>query len=244
MPEVEGSPSTADRALLLAFAAWGGPGFEAASSRFSKDWRDRLRQAWSSMARTTSGEAWGELRREHEASARPDLSRVHPSWFVRALKSESPSVQRTVTAHLPLPLRGEIRRGLKLDPSDLEPDHSPDGEALGWALTLWTERLVGDLPERDDDPPVVVAMTQLSSRDLARLVKVCGLVKHAFAIEGARPTKFDESIARFTPLDRVRLGYFRRSIGQADPRLVPQARLDLLRPSRRIIAEAMAGLAS
>jgi hypothetical protein len=224
---VEESPSTADRALVRALRAWGDPRFELASSRFSESWRDRLRTAWSSTATSAASEAFDQLRRDHEASARPDLARVHPSWFVRALKSESPSVQRAVTAHAPLPLRLELRRGLDLEPGDLEPDHSPDAGALGWALALWTERLVGDIPDRDDDPTVVTAMTRLGSRDLARLIKVCGLIKHAFALDSDGLTKIDESIARFTTLDRVRLGYFRRQIGAADPRLVPVAQLDL-----------------
>jgi hypothetical protein len=227
LPEPEGSLSTSDRTLLLAFAAWGDPGFEAGSSRFSKDWRDRLRLAWTSMARTSSSEALAQLQSEHEASARPDLSRVHPSWLVRALKSESPAVQLAVTARVSSPIRRELCRALKLDSGDLQLDRPADPEATRWSLALWTERLVGDVPVRDDDPPVVDAMTKLGPRDLARLVKVSGLVKHAFALDGSNLTNLDESTARFTPIDRVRLVFFRRCIGQADPRLVPLARLDL-----------------
>ena len=227
MPEPEKPPSTADGALLRAFRAWGGPDFDRASARFSRAWRDRLRPAWAPVKRQKPEVAWSGLRRDHEGSARPDPSRVHPSWFVRALKVESPSVQRAVAANSPRPLQEALRRGLGLDPEELDADRPPDAEALGWALALWTERLVGDVPDRDDDPPVVVAMTRLNRSELARLVKVCGLAKHAFAIEGNGPTESDESIARFSTLDRVRLGYFRRKIGVADPRLVPLARLDL-----------------
>ena len=105
---------------------------------------------------------------------------------------------------------------------------SADPEAIGWALTLWSERLVGDVPGREERPPrrggpdpPGVARAGPTGQDLragqARLRHRGGL---------GRP-KSDESIARFTPLDRVRLGYFRRHIGTADPRLIPQARLDL-----------------
>jgi hypothetical protein len=227
LPEFEKPPSTADGALLLAFRAWGGSDFDRASARFSKAWRDRLRPAWASATKQKPDVAWAELRREHEGSSRADPSRVHPTWFIRALQSESPAIQRAIVANSPGRLGESLRRGLGLNPEDLATDRPADPEALGWALTLWTERLVGDVPDRDDDPPVVVAMTRLNPRELIRLVKVCGLVKHAFAIEGNGPTEFDEAIARFSALDRVRVGYFRRHIGVADPRLVPLARLDL-----------------
>lgn len=227
MPEVAGSPSTADRALLRAFRAWGDGDFERSSARFSADWRGRLRDSWPSAIRETPEGARSGLRRDHEASARPDPSRVHPSWFVRALQPESPAVRFAIAAHAPRPLREALRRGLGIRPPDLVPDREPDHEALGWALALWSERLVGDVTDRLDDPPVVVAMTRLSFRELARMVKLCGLVKHAFAVESFGPSEFDESLVRFTPLDRVRFAYFRRHIGEADPRLVTQARLDL-----------------
>ena len=227
LSEPERPLSTADGSLLRAFRAWGGPDFDRASARFNETWRDRLRPAWASALKWKPDVAWSWLRRDHEAASRPDPSRVHPTWFVRALKAESPAIQRAVAAHSPPALREALQRGLGLDSHDLDTDHPPDPEALGWALALWTERLVGDVPDRDDDPPVVVAMTRLNARELGRLIKVCGLAKHAFAIEGNRPTEFDESIARFSTLDRVRLGYFRRHIGVADPRLVPIARRDL-----------------
>ena len=227
MPEVSGSPSTADRALLRAFRAWGGGDFERSSARLSADWRGRLLGSWPSTTRETPEEARAGLRRDQEASARPDPSRVHPSWFVRALQPESPAVRLAVAAHAPQPIREALRRGLGIEPPDLVPDRAPDPEALGWALALWSERLVGDVPDRDDDPPVVVALTRLSPRELARVIKLCGLVKHAFAVESFGPSEFDESLVRFTPLDRVRFGYFRRHIGVADPRLITHARVDL-----------------
>ena len=53
------------------------------------------------------------------------------------------------------------------------------------------------------------------------------MVKHAFAIESGGRSLGDEDLSRLATMDRVRLGYFRRQIGKADPRLVPLARLDL-----------------
>jgi hypothetical protein len=220
------APSTADRALLRAFRAWGMGEFSRTSERFSPAWRDQLQSGWEPANQVSSGDAWSELRREHGASARPDPERVHSSWFVRALKGESDAVKLAVTAHATPSLRQALLRGLNVDPEQLTPDFPPDPEALGWAMALWAERLVGALPE-DDDPPVIVAVTRLSSLDLSRLIKVCGLAKHAFALDGPRTTRADESLARFSPIDRVRLGFFRRRLGQPDARLVPLAKDDL-----------------
>ena len=225
----EPSPSTADRALLRAIKAWGGGDFAAYSSRLSQ-----------AMARTGSEPFWARASRGASPTPpgppcatitklrlRPDFLRVHPSWFVRALKAESPAVRLAVAAHAPSPVGEALRRGLGIDHSALATDREPDAEALGWALALWAERLVGEVPGLDSDPPVVVALTRLSPRELARLIKACGVAKLAFTIEGHGPKGFDESIVRFTPLDRVRFGFFRRQIGVADPRLPPLARLDL-----------------
>ena len=227
VPEVSDSPSTADRALLRSFRAWGGRDFDRSSGRFSEAWRDRLRTAWPSEARATPDRAEAELRRDHEASSRPDPSRIHASWFVRALNAESPAVRLAVARHAPSVLRAPLRRGLGIEVDDATDDRPADPDALGWALALWAERLVGDVPDREDDPPVIVALTRLAPRELSRLVKVCGLVKHAFATDGPGPSEFDEALVRFTPVDRVRLAFFRRYIGAPDARLVPPARHDL-----------------
>jgi hypothetical protein len=226
LSEVDKALSTADRALLKAFRSWGMGEFARASERFAPDWRDQLRSSWESAKLISSGDAWSDLRREHGASARPDPDRVHSSWFVRALRTESEAVKLAVTAHAAPPLRQALLKGLEIDPEQLTPDFPPDPEALGWAMALWAERLVGALPE-DNDPPVIVAITRLSSLDLAKLIKVCGLAKHAFALDGNRSTAGAEEIARFTPIDRVRLGFFRRRIGIPDGRLAPLAKEDL-----------------
>jgi hypothetical protein len=224
LAEGESSPSAPDRALLRAIRAWGGGDFDGCSSRFSEDWRERLRTSWVFALREHPDDAWSALRSDHEASARFDLARVHPSWLVRILKSESPAVRLAVVANASLPLREILQRELGIDLSQLAADREPDPEAPGWALALWAERLVGDVPSLDSDPPVVVALTRMGPRHLARLVRACGVAKHAFALVG---NGIDESLVRFTAHDRVRFGYFQRQIGVADPRLGPIARLDL-----------------
>jgi hypothetical protein len=236
---IETSPSTADRALLLATRAWGDPGTVDRFDRFAPDWGKALRTSWPRFSTVTPREAREALRRDHEGSARPDLGRIHPSWLLRASRAESPAVRRAITTHSPPPVGEMILRGLGRDRSSPGPGPgpglTPDPEAVGWALTLWTERLVGDVADRADDPPVVVAITRMRPREVARLIKVCGQVKHAFAIEGQGPSKDDEALVRMSVLDRVRIAFFRRWIGAADPRLVPAARRDLevIGPDRR-----------
>jgi hypothetical protein len=233
----EPSTSTADRALLLAARAWGDPGRENHFERFTPDWRDSLRTNWPRVCRGKPGEARERLRRDHERSARPDLARIHPSWLLRAIRTESPAVRMAIIKHSPTRVGEMILRGLGRDrpgPGPA-PGLTPDPEAIGWALTFWTERLVGDVADRAEDPPVVVAISRMRPREVARLIKVCGQVKHAFAIEGFGPTKEDEAIVRMSVVDRVRIAFFRRRIGSADFRLVPAAREDLgvIGPDRR-----------
>lgn len=227
MTAEESASTASDRSLARAIRAWGGHDPARFTSRFSSTWRDRLAADRAATSREKPDAAWAALRADHEGSARPDPSRVHPTWFVRALAGESPAVRLAVIANAPAPLAEALRVGFGLDLSELAPDRAPDPEAIGWALALWAERIVGDVPRLDDDPPVVLALSRLAPRELARLVKACGLAKHAFAPPGHGPSPFDESLARFTSLDRVRLGFFRRHVGTPDPRLVPQAKADL-----------------
>ncbi len=227
MPGTADSPSTTDRAFLRAIRAWGGPADPFAWARLSPGWRDRLRSARAADREATPESALADLRRDHEASARPDPSRVHPSWFVRALRAESPSVRLAIAALAAPPIRDAIRIGPGAGHPAPGPDRPPDPDAIGWALALWAERLVGDVADRADDPPVIVALARLRPRELARLVKACGAVKHAFSLRGPGPSEVDEALVRMTNLDRVRLAFFRRSIGTPDPRLVPAARADL-----------------
>ena len=220
MAPIETASTAADRALMLASRAWGGPDPEAIVRRFAPSRRASLMGAWS---RTSTEEARERLRRDHHESARPDFARVHPSWFVRALRGESAAVRGTVTSHAPGPIRDALAREFPTP----GPARGADPEAVEWALALWAERLVGDLGVRADDPTVVVVLTRLRLREVARLVKVCGQVKHVFAMDGRRPSGADETLVRMTAADRVRIGFFRRLIGRADPRLAPAARADL-----------------
>jgi hypothetical protein len=121
------------------------------------------------------------LRRAHAAEAGTDAGHVHPSWWVRALKEESPAVQRTVAAHADPALQVILQRELGLQPADLVPEHAPDPDAVRCALGLWDERLVGDVADRSDDPRVILALTRLNPREIITLAQAAGVAKLALA---------------------------------------------------------------
>jgi hypothetical protein len=219
--------TTADRALLRALASWGGPDGDRFWDLLPDPRREAFRSAWEQEAgRWPSAAARRELRREHEAQARPDPGRIHPTWWIRALQDESPAVRRVVVAHAPTPNREAVRGGLHLADADLADDGRAHPEALQWALSLWSERLVGDLPERPDDPSVIRAITQPDREFVRRLVDTAGLAKRAYAVaDGAEPDEDEETPD--DPEGRARLEAFRASWGPPDPALVRVARQDL-----------------
>jgi hypothetical protein len=214
---------------VRALAAWGRSDDERFWDRFRAERRDRLRAAWDAggAALADAASARAALAAEHAAEARPDPSRVHPSWWVRALQEESPAVRRAVAAHGPEPIGSALRAGLPLGPDDLPPDRPPHPEALSWALALWPERLVGGPATREDDPPVIAALTRLDRPVLYRLALIAGLAKLAYALgspdapigSGARGLKRDR--------DRERAIQFQKGWDPFDPALVRVARLDL-----------------
>ena len=128
--------------------------------------------------------ALGRLRTIHQATARVDLARVHSSWWVRALREESPAVQRLVVASLPESMRHPLQIGLMLDSADLLSERVAAPDAASCALSLWSERLVGGEAERADDPPAVVMLSRLSPRAGYRLCRQAGLCKLVVAGRG------------------------------------------------------------
>ena len=187
----------ADRVLLLALRTWApavrnpseGPSGDHPHARLL----GRLEPSWArrmldGLAASPSGvgersEARERLREAHRAEARVDPSRVHPSWWARGLREESPSVRRAVVAAAPEPIRGRVQSELLLDNDDLRAERPADPEALAWACSLWTERLVGGDPRRADDPPVIVAMSGLPLGAAYRLCRYAGELKLAMAGE-------------------------------------------------------------
>jgi hypothetical protein len=218
VPNASEGLSSADRALLGYLEGRGEPVGVGFWDCFRAAWGEALRKAWESSV-TDHRPGLDSLRAERAAEAGPDLERVHPSWFVRALKDESPAVQRSVVAHAPPELRVGLQAGLELSDADLRTDSPPNVAAVRWASVLWHERLVGGLAERADDPPVIVALTWLRARDALRLVRAAGLAKWSAAGEDTSPP--------LRELDRRRYEEFAGRLGQADPGLAKLADRDL-----------------
>jgi hypothetical protein len=210
-------PTISDRSILEALQVWGGASDARFWESFRPDWRASLRTAWERESRTDEGRVRDDLLRAHVAQARPDPEQVHPSWWIRALKDESPSVQRAVAAQADPSLRTILQRGLGLDPAELQTDHPPHPDALRWALGLWAERIVGDLPHWPADPPVIIAMTRFGPREVIALARATGLAKMALA--SIEPTLRPRAHARFEA--------FRRTWSEADPASRSLARHDV-----------------
>ena len=180
----------ADQSFLLALRAWG-KGLDAeAHQRLAPEWLDRLDpdRSLSKASGSKPAEAAERLAREARLQRSVDLARVHPSWIVRALRDESPAVRKVVARNAFEPLRSILQRAFDdLSTIDARLDRRPDPASVSLALTLWSERLVGDIPQRDDDAVAVVALTRLGPVELARLVERIGLVKIAALSASSQP---------------------------------------------------------
>lgn len=150
-----------------------------------------------------------QLARAHRDEARVDLSRVHPTWLVRALKHESPAVRAIVAGLGPANVQSATRAAFG---EPRAPDRPPHPEALAWVLALWTERLVGGEPHRDDDPPVIVALTRLSPREAFRLWLEVGQTKRRFADDPSQKREVREFLRRdVDAAEQAPFGFRRRT---------------------------------
>ena len=198
----------ADRVLLLALRAWApaGPGGRWASRRRAIPTRGswpgsspRGPGACATSTRTArperaTGPRRGErLREAHRTEARVDLARVHPSWWARGLREESPAVRRAVVAAAPGPIRPGCRRSSCSTTTTCGRSVRPIPRSWRGRASLWTERLVGGEPRKADDPPVIVAMAGLSPRDGYRLCRYAGEIKLALA--GQRRAEWADDFA-------------------------------------------------
>lgn len=227
-------PDESDLALILASKAWPdlGPAHgadpnhqttadDAAAAGWhwlAGSWAERLRAGSRDvpLAALDSAAARERLRRMHEASIRVDLSRVHSSWCVRALKEESPAVRRIVAASAAEPLRSALLAGLSLGEGDLAGDRAANPDARSWALALWTERLLGGNPDRTGDPPAIAILTRIAPRRGHSICRLAGEIKallgrrslspkHPSALRIARERSIQDSWAEVDPrfLDQV-----------------------------------------
>jgi len=110
-----------------------------------------------------------------------------------------------------------LHRELGLEPADLWPEFRPDPDALRWALGLWDERIVGDLPERPEDPPVILALSRLDLWEIVALARASGLAKRALAAHNSPPLgarardRFDHFQRHWGERNRSSLADARRS---------------------------------
>jgi hypothetical protein len=206
-PTAPGASLTdADRALLLASVAWGDrhwnsrgtTGPDAGAPDFLEGVRDRLAPAWLRLLRDAldrdvslaasddPSKALDELASMHRAMSRVDLTRVHPSWLVRALREESPAVRRAVASALTGSLRHQVQAGLLLDSEDLLSERAAAAEVVPWVMALWTERLVGGEAERANDPPAIIVLARLPLRAGYCLCRMAGLCKLILADQPQR----------------------------------------------------------
>jgi hypothetical protein len=235
-----GALTEADRALVLARCAWPAESGPAASARAERgapialptntwdrlepSWRRRLLEASDASPEAerciNAALALAQLKRLHHATARVDFARVHPSWWARALKEESPAVSRLVAASAPDLVRGRVSDALLLDKDDLARDHPVNPEVLSWTLALWSERLVGGDPESPDDPPAIVVLSRLVPRAGYRVCRHAGLAKLALAAE----ERLSEPHRGLTP---ERFDWFRDRLAAAGGEILAQTRADL-----------------
>ena len=201
---------------MWAIQRWGGTTGPEFWSRFTPEWRESLREGLRENPVRDPAMAESALRRALGAQARPDVARVHPSWWVRALRDESPSVQRAVAAHADPSLQPQLLRELGLGSADLSPEHRPDPDALRWALGLWDERIVGDLPERTEDPPIILALSRLDLWEIVALARASGLAKRALA--PVDPPRLSAALAR------ERFHHFQRLWGERNRSSLADAR--------------------
>lgn len=140
---------------------------------------DLAAMAWGSGADDpAASSALRELGRAHREEARADFSRIHPTWLARAAREESPAVRAIVAGFGPPLVQDALRTAFGAPET---PERPPHPEALEWVLALWAERLVGGEPQRDDDPPVIVALTRPSPREAYRLWHGVGQLKRKIA---------------------------------------------------------------
>jgi hypothetical protein len=208
--EPAGEVSIADRSFLHALRAWSAGDAHAVCARLTMVRDEPFERTSVELASQAAADALATLRREHAAQARPDLGRVHPSWCLRGLRAETPAVRRAAVASTPGPLQAVLRAGLGLADQGLEPVSRAVPAALTWVAALWTERLVGDVPARADDPPVVRVLTAHSPRAAVRLVRTAALAK--WAASRAEPPCLPALVRR-------RFDRLREALAGADDRL-------------------------
>jgi hypothetical protein len=163
----------------MAIQAWDGLPGASFWNRFNGAWRESLQELLKAGPPRDAAGAEASLRDALDAQSWPVMGRVHPSWWVRALRDESPAVRRAVAEHAELELQTILRDVLGPERPGTQPVVRPDPDALRWALALWDERILRDRARWPDDTPVILALTELDFWEIVALLRAAGLAKHA-----------------------------------------------------------------
>jgi hypothetical protein len=201
MVERASSNTTAEMAFALSVRASSEPPTENFWAGMTEGLGERLREIFEAGHLFEGEAAMDRLRDRHSAEARLDLSRVHSSWIIRALREESPAVIRTIARNSSSRIEALVRHQFGLDESALDVRHEPDPESVWRALILWTERLVAGVPA-PEDPPIVVALSRLRFISLTRLAIELGALKREWGLgtsDGADDPQFEPAVDRFDP---------------------------------------------
>jgi hypothetical protein len=176
VPNAEAVRTSFDRALQSSFFAWSDGALPLILSKLAPAQRALVTRS----PVDSRDSALASLASDHAAEVRFDPTRVHPTWWVRALADESEAVKRVVARRAPRAVSQAVRLAFGLDETTIQPDHSPDPTAERWVLSLWPERLVGGSPPRDDDPLVVRAVANADRHSIKSLLQASAQVKRNY----------------------------------------------------------------
>jgi hypothetical protein len=109
---------------------------------------------------------------------------------------------------------------LGLSAADLADVEQPHPDALAWAMSLWSERLVGGRAQENNDPPAVAVLASYDGSSLRRLLTLIGMAKLAYGHD-SNPPALDRA------RDRARVDQLRRALEPTEPRLVTVALRDV-----------------
>lgn len=210
---VDPAAATRDRCLSRAFQVWGRAD-RRDWERLAPEWRDCLRGHDSACE--TPEAARAALESDHRAGARPDFTRIHPSWLLRALKGEPAAVTSVIATFAAEPVAAALRDAAG---AGTPLSQAPHPDVLNALMALWSERLIGGPPPSPLDPPAILVLADCDWPRVASRLRAIGLAKIAYDPQAAFQTEWPTEFA--APFQRVRKAW-----GERDPRLTQVTRID------------------
>lgn len=169
--------SSTDRAFLHAAFVFGG-GNEPGLSVFTEPNRSRYQRLLETRGQAPDrATLLSRLRAIHEAQKRADLTKIHPSWVVRALQAEPSPVQLRVVSQLPVSIRETVAAELALSQEQINPSKDVESVYHSVALLQAMSRLVGDQAVSEEDTPAILALTALEPSAAPKMIRRMGMLK-------------------------------------------------------------------